>query len=141
MGAIPYRGGTTFRVWAPHATAAFVTGTFDDWAGTRTPLEPDSDGSTGTWSADVPDVGPGAEYKFTIRTTTGDLSKVDPYARHVTNSVGNGIVYDPAAFDWGPDAFQMPSWDDLVVYEMHIGTFAPTDDRGGTFDGARRRLP
>ena len=141
MGAIPYPGGTMFRVWAPHATAVFVTGSFDDWAGDRTELRPDSDGSTGTWSADVPDVGPDAEYKFTIRTPDGDLSKLDPYARHVTNSVGNGIVYDASAFDWGDDAFQMPSWDDLVIYEMHIGTFAPTHDRGGTFDGARRRLP
>ena len=38
MGALPYDGGTTFRVWAPHADAVFVTGTFDDWAGDRTPL-------------------------------------------------------------------------------------------------------
>ena len=34
----------------------------------------------------------------------------------------------------------MPSWDDLVIYEMHVGTFAPTGDRAGTFDEARRRL-
>ena len=40
MGAIPYDGGTTFRVWAPHAQAVFVTGTFDDWAMDATPLAP-----------------------------------------------------------------------------------------------------
>ncbi len=140
MGAIPYPGGTTFRVWAPHATAVFVTGTFDDWAADRAALHPDGDGSSGTWSADIPGVGAGAEYRFTIRTGKGDLSKMDPYARHVTSSVGNGIVYDPADFDWGDDDFRTPPWDDLVVYEMHIGTFAATDDRGGTFDAARRRL-
>ncbi len=44
MGAIPFRGGTTFRVWAPHADAVFVTGPFDDWAGTRTALARDGDG-------------------------------------------------------------------------------------------------
>ncbi len=141
MGALPFSGGTTFRVWAPHALAVFVTGTFDGWAGDRTPLELDGDGSTGTWSADVPDAGPGDEYRFTIRTSDGDLSKLDPYARHVTNSVGNGIVYDPDAFDWGDDAFRTPTWDDLVIYEMHVGTFAATADRRGTFDAARRRLP
>ena len=141
MGAIPYGDGTTFRVWAPHAEAVFVTGTFDDWAGDRTALGPDGDGSSGTWSADVPGVAPGAEYRFTIRTQAGDLSRVDPYARHVTSSVGNGIVYDPEGFDWGDDAFEMPAWDDLVIYEMHIGTFAAPDDRTGTFDDARRRLP
>ena len=141
MGAIPHADGTSFRVWAPHAEAVFVTGTFDDWAGDRTALAPDADGSSGTWSADVPGVAPGAEYRFTIRTAEGDLWRVDPYARHVTSSVGNGIVYDPAGFDWSDDAFRMPAWDDLVIYEMHIGTFAAPDDRSGTFDDARRRLP
>ena len=35
----------------------------------------------------------------------------------------------------------MPAWDDLVIYEMHIGTFSASADRRGTFDAARRRLP
>ena len=59
MGAVPYPGGTTFRVWAPHADAVFVTGTFDDWAGDRTALGRDGDGSTGTWSTDVAGRGAG----------------------------------------------------------------------------------
>lgn len=140
MGALPFVGGTTFRVWAPHAVAAFVTGSFDDWAGDRTELRPDGDGSSGTWSADIDSVEPGAEYRFTIRSSDGDLLRIDPYARHVTDSVGNSVVYDPAAFDWGDDAFAMPTWDDLVIYEMHIGTFAATGDQRGTFDAAIRRL-
>ena len=140
MGAIPHETGTTFRVWAPHALAVFVTGTFDDWSMDRNALEPDGDGSSGTWSADVDGAGPGDEYRFTIRTADGDLSRMDPYARQVTNSVGNGIVYDPAAFDWGDDEFSMPGWDDLVIYEMHIGTFASSSDSRGSFDSARERL-
>ena len=141
MGAIPYPDGTTFRVWAPHAEAVFVTGSFDDWVGDRTALGREGDGSGGIWSADVAGVAPGAEYRFTIRTSDGDLSRIDPYARHLTNSVGNGIVYDPGHFDWDGDAFQMPAWDDLVIYEMHIGTFSTSADLRGTFDAARRRLP
>jgi 1,4-alpha-glucan branching enzyme len=140
MGAIPHRDGTTFRVWAPHAEAVFVTGTFDDWAGDATELQRDDDGEAGTWSADVSEAAPGAEYRYTIRTTEGDLSRMDPYARAVTNSIGNSIVYDPAGFDWGDEEFRMPTWDDLVIYEMHIGTFGASGDRVGTFDDARRRL-
>jgi len=140
MGALPFPGGTTFRVWAPHAAAVFVTGSFDGWAGDAHPLARDADGTTGTWSADVDGVEPGAEYRFTIRTPDGDLSRVDPYARLVTSSVGNGIVYDPAAFDWGDDRFQMPDRDDIVIYELHVGTFARTDDHRGDFDRAARRL-
>ena len=141
MGSVLYPGGTTFRVWAPHAEAVFVTGTFDDWAVDRIAMAPDSDGSTGTWSVDVSGVGPGEEYRFTIRTPGGDLSRMDPYARLVTSSVGNSVVYDPDAFDWGDDEFAMPSWDELVIYELHVGTFAATADKRGTFDAARRRLP
>lgn len=141
MGAIPFDGGTTFRVWAPHAEAVFVTGTFDGWAGIATPLARDADGSSGTWSADVADVSPGAEYRFTIRTPHGDLSRLDPYARQVTNSVGNAVVYDPAAFDWTGDDFDTPTWDDMVIYELHVGTFAGGDDHRGDFDRAARRLP
>jgi len=140
MGALPHPDGTSFRVWAPHATAVFVTGSFDDWAGDGIALARDDGGSAETWSADVDGVAPGDEYRFTIRTAHGDLSRIDPYARQVTNSVGNGIVYDADAFDWGDDPIATPPWDDLVIYEMHVGTFAPSGDRAGTFDEARRRL-
>ena len=61
---------------------------------------PDGDGTGGTWSADVPGAGPGDEYRFMIRTAEGDLRRMDPYARQVTSSVGNSVVYDAAAFDW-----------------------------------------
>jgi 1,4-alpha-glucan branching enzyme len=141
MGAIPFGGGTTFRVWAPHANAVFVTGTFDDWARDRHALARDGDGESGTWSADVAQVAPGAEYRFTIRTSDGDLSRLDPYARQLTNSVGNAVVYDPDAFDWGDTAFAMPSWDDVVIYELHVGTFAARGEHRGDFDRAIRRLP
>ena len=140
MGAIPHESSTTFRVWAPHAEAVFVTGTFDGWAADRTALEPDGDGSSGTWSAEISGVGPGAEYRFTIRTRDGDEWRMDPYARHVSSSAGNCIVYDPAGFDWGNDAFRIATWDDLVIYEMHVGTFAGSAARRGTFDTARRKL-
>ena len=141
MGAVPYEGGTTFRVWAPHATAVFVTGSFDGWAGDATPLAPDGGRASGTWSGDVAGVGPGTEYRFTIRTPQGDLSRLDPYARQVTSSVGNAVVYDPGAFDWGEAEFRMPTWNDIVIYEMHIGTFAARAGGRGDFDGAIHRLP
>jgi 1,4-alpha-glucan branching enzyme len=141
MGAVPFEGGTTFRVWAPHADAVFVTGSFDGWAGDTTRLASDGAGVPSTWSGDVPGVGPGAEYRFTVRTSMGDFSRLDPYSRQVTSSVGNAVVYDPRAFDWGDDEFRMPTWNDLVVYEMHIGTFAAKEGRRGDFDRAIRRLP
>ena len=121
-----------FRVWAPHAEAVFVTGTFDDWAGDRTALARDGDGTSGTWSADVAGVAPGRRVPVhDPHRRTATCRGSTRMRRHVTSSVGNSIVYDPAAFDWGDDAVPMPTWDDLVIYEMHVGTFAPTGDRRG----------
>ena len=36
MGAIPHEKGVAFRVWAPHADAVAVIGTFNDWRRTPT---------------------------------------------------------------------------------------------------------
>jgi 1,4-alpha-glucan branching enzyme len=142
MGAIPHRTGTTFRVWAPHATAVSVVGSFNGWDAARDPLARDNGGAAETWSADVPDAGSGDEYRFVLQTPAGERNRIDPRARRLTNSVGNGIVYDPAAFDWGDEEFRQPPWNDLVIYELHVGTFSEgVHGRPGTLDGVRRRLP
>jgi 1,4-alpha-glucan branching enzyme len=51
MGAVPYDGGTTFRVWAPDAEAIAVTGDFSGWTAQGVPLGAEQEG---LWSADVP---------------------------------------------------------------------------------------
>ena len=56
------------------------------------------------------------------------LYRIDPYAYRVTSSVGNGIVYDHAAFDWQGDSFGCPAHNELVIYELHVGSFAPSDE-------------
>ncbi len=139
MGAIPYPGGVTFRVWAPHAQAVSVTGGFAGWDPDAHPLAPEGDG--GHWSADVPGLRAGEQYKFLIRHDDGVLLRIDPHARHVTSSVGNGIVYDPTAFDWGPGGFTMPWVDELLLYEIHVGSFnAGRAGGAGTFAGVVGRL-
>ncbi len=140
MGALPWPGGVTFRVWAPHARAVRVSGSFNDWQEPGIPLAADPGGS-GTWSADVPGVGVGDEYRYRLDTPAGILSRIDPYARLVTGSTGNAVVYDPAAFDWGDRPFDGPDWNETVIYEMHVGTFAGKADTPGTFDRAIRRMP
>ncbi len=142
MGALPHDGGTTFRVWAPHATAVAVVGTFNDWDAARNPLTRDADGTAETWSTEVADARAGDEYRFVLQTPAGERNRIDPRARRLTNSVGNAIVYDPAAFDWGDAEFHQPPWNDLVIYELHVGTFSEgVHGRPGTLDGVRRRLP
>ena len=138
MGAIPNAKGVTFRVWAPHAENVYLIGTFNGWSETSTPLFNENNGY---WSKDVPEAKVGDEYRYLIHGPEGSFSRIDPYARKVTNAAGNGIIYDLQAFDWGDDAFTIASWNELIIYEMHIGTFHVKEKgRPGTFDSAIEKL-
>jgi 1,4-alpha-glucan branching enzyme len=138
FGAIPFDGGTAFRVWAPHADSVSVAGTFNDWSVDSDPLAPEEGG---TWSRDVAEAKAGDEYRFLVRTGDRELWRIDPRARHLTNSVGNAIVYAAGEFAWPDGPFHQPPWNDLVIYELHVGTFSPgMHGRPGTLDGVRRRL-
>ncbi|WP_261990166.1 alpha-amylase family glycosyl hydrolase [Hymenobacter sp. BT188] len=137
MGAIPHSAGTTFRVWAPHAEEVNVIGTFNDWSNKSNPLRPEADGY---WAIDVAGVKPGDEYRFLICYQGQELSKNDPYAREVTHSAGNSVVPNHD-FDWEDDHFEMPPWNALVIYEIHVGTFnAPDPDKPGTFYNVIEKL-
>lgn len=137
MGAVLYEEGVAFRVWAPHADAVHVAGTFNDWSPDATPLAPEDNGY---WSADVSEAGVGDEYHYIITNGDQNLERNDPYARVLTHSSGNSIVYDPNAFEWGEDGADMPPWNEVVIYEMHIGTFAGHEDEPGTLHDAIERL-
>ena len=139
MGAIPTLKGVTFRVWAPHAEKVYLIGTFNGWSESSIPLFNEKNGY---WSADVSEAKVGDEYRYLIHGPAGPLSRIDPYARKVTNAVGNGIIYDLDAFDWGDDTFDIASWNDLIIYEMHIGTFNVKEGGlPGTLDSAIEKLP
>ena len=142
MGATLADDGVTFRVWAPHAEHVWVVGDFNAWdSGNNPVLERDGDGGAGTWSVHVPGAHAGQEYQFQVDTGTEVVWRADPYARQMTSSVGNCVIYDPASFDWGENDFRMPSWDDVVIYEMHVGTFGGDGNGGrGSFDSAVHRL-
>ena len=93
MGAIPYDGGVTFRVWAPRARAVRVAGEFTMWEAGAVSL--DDDGG-GYWSTDVPGARIGQAYRFLLTGFSGDaLWRTDPYAREMRNSNGDCVVYDP----------------------------------------------
>jgi 1,4-alpha-glucan branching enzyme len=130
MGTILYDGGAGFRVWAPFADCVSVAGVFNEWSATSAPLA--SEGN-GYWSADIPDVLIGHEYLFVVKNGLQQIWRRNPYASEVVNSSGNAIVHDPR-FDWSGDDFKMPPWNELVIYELHVGTFNETSgDSPGTF--------
>ena len=137
MGARLYPGGTAFRLWAPHADQVYVTGSFNQWSETAHPLTREENG---LWSGDVSGAKAGDQYRYRIVTGNGKFSRIDPYAREVTGSIGNAVIHNPE-FDWGDQSFDLPPWNKLVIYELHIGTF--NDQPGGppgNFNSAVEKL-
>lgn len=135
VGAILHKDHTTFRVWAPFATAVDVTGACNGWG--RAPMLSEGDGY---WVADIADARAGQEYKFVIHTEHGEVAKNDPRALHVTLNNGNSVIVDPS-FEWTDHDFVMQPLNQQVVYEVHVGTFnRPDSSVSGTFDDVAAKL-
>lgn len=137
MGPSPSVEGVTFRVWAPHAKEVSVIGTFNSWNRLANPMQIEQQG---VWHAEVKGATIGDQYKYHLITDAGPITRIDPYARAVSSSVGNAIVHDPT-FSWDDDDFQLSSWNQLVIYELHVGTFNDDDPgRPGQFLSITSRL-
>ena len=142
MGATPNQNGVTFRVWAPSAKSVAVAGTFNAWSQEANALQRE-DG--GIWSGQVDGAKLGDQYKFVIVSdfAPAPLWKNDPYAREVTASNGNSVIADPH-FQWTETDFVCPPLNELVIYELHVGTFLFDPDspaKRGTFRSLESKLP
>ncbi len=115
-----------FRVWAPRASDPVVK-----VDGARHAM---IDVGLGVWEAIVP-AGPGSDYVFVIEGE--DLP--DPASRWQPEGLrGPSRVLDPRRLATGRrGGFMAPALEDLLIYELHIGTFTPE----GTFAAAAERLP
>jgi len=158
-GSIPYHTnntyGVTFRVWTPDATSVYVPGQFNSWSTTATPLVKELTNGVwnGNWSADVTTATNGQQYKYYLNYPGGSdyisgtsVWRHDPRARKEVSSStsANDIIYDPTLFNWTNDVSVSPALNDLVIYELHIGTFFNTNanpsSQQATFLNATNRL-
>ncbi|MCG5248417.1 alpha amylase C-terminal domain-containing protein [Methylorubrum extorquens] len=133
MGAEPVPGGCTFRCWAPRAEAVWVAGSFNGWSREDEACRLVNDGR-GFWSGFVPGVEPGASYKFLVRGSGSTGWKRDPYAREIVAPDWNCIVLDPGHYPWHDAAFRTPAFEELIIYQLHVGTFSALG-----VDGSDRR--
>ncbi len=140
MGATIINDGVSFKVWAPHASKVSVVGTFNNWDKQKNELE--SDGA-GNWFGFINGAKEGDEYKYNIVSEFGEFQRNDPYAKKLTNSVGNTIIYNSERFDWGTsDQYNMPGWNKLVIYELHVGSFNVKEEgKPGDFNSLIEKLP
>ena len=111
---------------------------FNGWDGDKHPMQAEENGH---WYTDVTEARIGDQYRYLLTTAKGEFKRIDPYAREVTGSVGNAIVHDPS-FDWEGDDFHLARRNELVIYELHVGTFndEENDNLPGKFGSVSSRL-
>ncbi|HTM07511.1 MAG TPA: alpha amylase C-terminal domain-containing protein [Verrucomicrobiae bacterium] len=137
MGAELTDGGATFRAWAPGAKELYVVlhdfdvGSPNGWRKNGQDLLVKDE--QGYWSGFFSGVCPGQRYRFWVVGGGGEGFKRDPYARELEMHGYpncNCIVCDPNDFPWHDQDFRPPPFNDLVVYQFHIGVFFAEDEHG-----------
>ncbi|MBK8010956.1 MAG: malto-oligosyltrehalose trehalohydrolase [Deltaproteobacteria bacterium] len=126
-------GGVCFRVWAPFAKQIDLK--LLRSSGPQIFAMGSSREREGVFEAVVDDAAPNDDYFFVV---DGAHDRPDPVTRWQPHGVhGASRVVDPAAFAWTDGAWKGRALKDLVLYELHVGTFTPE----GTFDAAIEKLP
>jgi 1,4-alpha-glucan branching enzyme len=136
LGATLHKDGTTtFRVWAPFVDSVAVR--INDEPLTALMQEPGhTDPADTTWTGTVSGTKAGDQYRYVIQLGGVTREFNDPRAQQLTGfdlPAGYGLpgnddkprslIVDPA-FDMPP--FTEPTFNTMVIYELHIGTFAKT---------------
>ena len=130
FGAWLEKAGARFRVWAPRRTHVELI--LEDRVGEARPLEKAEDG---TFSGFVPGVRVGQLYRYRL---DGEGPFPDPASRFQPQGVhGPSEIVDPGRFPWSDDEWRGVGLEELIIYELHVGTFSSA----GTFAGVRERLP
>jgi len=133
MGATLVSGGATFKVWAPLAEGVYLNGQFAGVANWSTDTDPGlllSKDSAGYWTGFLAGVDNGDLYKYYVVGAGSVGYKRDPYARELTSSATfpfgvNCIVRSPDSYPWHDQSFVTPDYSNLIIYQLHIGVFAP----------------
>ncbi len=130
FGATVRAGGDVlFRLWAPQASSVELL-----LGAAETPTATFMQAIPGGWFEHLGRAAPGTRYRYRI---DGGIAVPDPASRFNPDDVhGTSEVVEPGAFDWEDGDWAGRPWEEAVVYELHVGAFAPE----GTFAGVERRL-
>ncbi|MFM1891851.1 MAG: 1,4-alpha-glucan branching protein GlgB, partial [Pseudomonadota bacterium] len=122
--------GVLFAVWAPNAERVSVVGDFNQWDGRRHPMR--VRGGSGVWELFIPDLMPGALYKYEVRNRhSGEiLLKSDPYAQAFElRPQTASLISDRPSHHWqdGPwmQARAAADWQHapMSIYEVHLSSW------------------
>ncbi|MFP5078035.1 malto-oligosyltrehalose trehalohydrolase [Rhizobium sp. YIM 134829] len=127
FGPVVSSDAVLFRFWAPlHDAITLVIEGEDDRRMERSP--------EGWHTLRVEGAGPGTRYRFRL---PDGLEVPDPASRHQPEDVhGPSEVVDLAAYRWKSVEWAGRPWEEVVLYELHTGTFT----KEGTFRTAIDKL-
>lgn len=115
-------GGVVFKVWAPSASSAWVRGEFNGWA-LGNPMSRHGE----HFVAYVPTASDRQMYKYYFEP--GAIWKPDPRGRSLNPGDNyNAHVENPFRYAWQTTGFQTPAFEDMIIYELHVGTFSGRND-------------
>ncbi len=118
-------GETRFNLWAPAAEDVDLV-----LEGDGIPMSRQEDGTFSLTTR----AGAGTRYRFRI---DGGEEVPDPASRSQPDGVhGASAVVDPVSYEWRDWYPGGRPWEEVVLYELHVGTFTPV----GTFAGVEGRL-
>lgn len=127
------QGRVTFALYAPGKQSVHLVGEFNGWDRTADPMTATAEGM---WWIEK-QFEPGAHtYQFFV---DGEILICDPYARLLAEEV----EFDPPRaivevgrqpFAWHHDAWPRPPFQDLIIYELHVGNFSPEGTLQGVID-------
>jgi 1,4-alpha-glucan branching enzyme len=124
-GTVLPGGGAVFKVWSPNRTVAHVRGEFNGW-GTSDQMAKVGEHFIGR----VPAAHSGQMYKYYFQNSVWNT---DPRGRALNASDNyNAYLLDPDSYDWQIDDFDVPDFEEMVVYQLHVGTFSGRNDPYGS---------
>lgn len=122
-------GACRFRVWAPLKNKVSLL--LPEQNVTHE-MQRDADGY---WSVTLPNIKAGTQYYYVLDE---EGKRPDPASRHQPEGVhGPSAVTDPNGFTFTDDQWKGMSLEQMIIYELHTGTFSPE----GTLQGIIDRLP
>lgn len=134
LGVHKTQKGWRFAVWAPNASAVYLTGDFNGWNDCERALTKIA--TTGVWYGEFEDIKEGDIYKYAICDYNGKIVlKADPFAFYSEVRPNTAsVVKDIEGFSWSDKAWinkreKTPPYDKpMLIYEMHMGSWKQHDD-------------
>ncbi len=138
LGAVYTKASTTFKVWAPTASAVkikrYTTGSDSESGASVIETKDMIKGSQGIWSITISGDLKNTYYTYLVTVNGTTKETVDIYARSTGVNGKRGMVIDLDETDpagWENDKrVECPNQTDAIIWEAHVRDFSSSSDSG-----------